>query len=86
MWHYKRGAARVRLKKLDAAESDLQIALASDSPRWIRGRAMVETGRIAALRGNHDGAEAQFREAIEWCESDRDRLCATDARRELNRR
>jgi hypothetical protein len=47
---------------------------------------MVEMGRIAALVGNRSRAEAQYRQAIQLCEADRDRLCVADARKGLDRR
>jgi tetratricopeptide (TPR) repeat protein len=86
MWHYKRGAARVRLKQLDAAEADVGVALASDAPRWIRGRATVEVGRIAAQRGNDEAAERHYRDAVSLCQSDHDPLCVNEARALLRRR
>jgi hypothetical protein len=80
MWHYKRGTARVRLRKLEAAAADLAIARAGDAPRWIRGRATLEVGKIADLRGNRDAARASYREGMALCESDRDPLCVNDGR------
>jgi tetratricopeptide (TPR) repeat protein len=85
MWHYKRGAARVRLNRLDAADADLKAALAAEPPRWVRGRVQVEFGRVADLRGDRSGAQALYRQAAELCDGDRDPLCASEAR-ELVRR
>jgi tetratricopeptide (TPR) repeat protein len=86
MWHYKRGAARVRQEKSDEAAADLKVALAPDTPRWIQGRAMVENGRIAERRGDRRTAMAQYRDAVALCEAERDRLCVNEARSLLNRR
>lgn len=80
MWHLKRGSARVRIDKLDEAVADLKIARGDDAPRWIRGRATVEFGKIADLRGNRDAARASYKQAMALCESDRDPLCADEAR------
>jgi tetratricopeptide (TPR) repeat protein len=80
MWHYKRGAARVQLGRLDAGAEDLTTARASDAPRWIRGRATLELGKIADLRGDRAGARASYKQAATLCESDRDPICANDAR------
>jgi hypothetical protein len=85
MWHYKRGAARVALGRLEAAEQDLRIAGAAGAPQWIEGRGRVELGKIADLRGNREAARAQYRRAASLCESDRDPLCAREARRFLDR-
>ena len=86
MWHYRRGAARVHLRKLDDASADLEVALASGAPGWIRGRASVEAGRLAALRGDRGAAQSRYRDAIALCESDRDPLCVREARALLNRK
>lgn len=80
MWHYKRGAARVRLGKLDLAADDLKAARAGDAPGWIRGRATVEIGKIADLRGDREAARASYKQAGALCEADRDPICADDAR------
>lgn len=80
MWHYKRGAARVRLGKLDAAAQDLSAARADDAPRWIRGRATAELGKIADLRGDRQSARASYKQAAALCEADRDPVCANEAR------
>jgi tetratricopeptide (TPR) repeat protein len=79
MWHYKRGAARVRLGKLDAAAEDLKAARAGDAPGWIRGRATVELGKIADLRGDRQAARASYKQGGALCEADRDPLCANEA-------
>lgn len=80
MWHYKRGVARVRLGKTEEALADLKIARGDDSPRWIRGRATVELGKVADLAGRRQEARSRYQEAIALCESDRDPLCADEAR------
>jgi hypothetical protein len=85
MWHYKRGAARVRLRKLDEAVADLKLARADDAPRWVRGRATVELGKVADLRGDRGSARASYREAIALCEADRDPICASEGRQWLER-
>jgi tetratricopeptide (TPR) repeat protein len=79
MWHYKRGAARVRLGKLDSAAQDLKAARADDAPRWIRGRATAELGKIADLRGDRQSARASYKQAAALCEADRDPICANEA-------
>jgi tetratricopeptide (TPR) repeat protein len=80
MWHYKRGAARVRLGRLDESGADLTAALASSPPMWIRGRVQVELGKTKDLRGDRRGATELYRQAADLCERDRDPLCASEAR------
>ncbi len=85
MWHYKRGAARVRLVRLDEALADLKVARGDGAPRWIRGRATVELGKIADLGGRRQEARSRYQEAIALCESDRDPMCADEARELIGR-
>jgi tetratricopeptide (TPR) repeat protein len=85
LWHYKRGAARVALGQLEAAEEDLRVAANPGTPRWIQGRSRVEMGKIADLRGNREAARAQYQRGAGLCETDRDPLCAREARSFLDR-
>lgn len=80
LWHYKRGAARVRLGRLQEAYDDLRAASGEGAPRWIRGRATVELGKIADLRGNRQAARTSYQEGLSLCEADRDPICAREAR------
>lgn len=82
LWHYKRGAARVALKREDAA-ADLEIALRPEAQNWVKGRARVELGRLALLRGNRDGARSEIAQAQTLCELDNDPPCLEDARQLL---
>jgi tetratricopeptide (TPR) repeat protein len=85
MWHYKRGAARVELKRLEQAEADLQLAAEQPAASWIRGRAIVELGKIADMRGDREGARRRYRQGASLCEGDRDPRCAAEGRRWLER-
>lgn len=85
MWHLKRGAARVELQELEEATADLKVARAADAPRWIRGRATVELGKIADLRGDRRSARASYEEGVALCEADRDPLCSREGKRWLEK-
>jgi tetratricopeptide (TPR) repeat protein len=65
LWHYKRGMARVRLGRLDAAYGDLQVPLNQDARDWVRGRAHAELGRIAFKNSNREQARLHYRQALE---------------------
>lgn len=65
LWHYKRGVARARLGKVEAAGEDLQIPLAREARDWVRGRAHAELGQMAQKSGQREQARQHYRLAIE---------------------
>ena len=81
LWHYKRGAARVMLKRVDEARADLAVALRPDSMGWVQGRAHLELARLASLQGDREGAKRSAASAIAACEAAKDALCVDEARR-----
>lgn len=82
LWHYKRGAARVALKRPDAGR-DLRAAIGSEAQPWVQGRARVELARLALLQGNRSDATAEARQADALCRQDNDPPCVEEARRLL---
>jgi tetratricopeptide (TPR) repeat protein len=69
-WHYKRGAARVRLGQLDEAEQDLKAAAAAPGVRgWVLARIHVEMGKVADLRGDRTTAQREYRAALAICKT-----------------
>lgn len=80
LWYQKRGAARVALRRVADAESDLRRALMGDARTWVKGRAYTELGKIADLRRDRAGARAHFQKAVMLCEQDNDSLGADAAR------
>jgi len=79
LWRYKRGAARVALKRDDAKE-DLEAALGPEAQNWVRGRTRVELGRIELRNGNRAGAVGEANQAQALCQQDNDPPCLEDAR------
>jgi tetratricopeptide (TPR) repeat protein len=86
IWYYKRGAARVALRRTADAEADLKRALAQESRTWVKGRTHLELGKLAMLAGKRPAANEAFRTAVKLCESDNDPAFAEEARRLLNMR
>jgi tetratricopeptide (TPR) repeat protein len=72
LWHYKRGLARARLGRLDAAREDLQVTVAREARDWVRGRAHAELGQIAQKTGQREQAREHYRLAIELAERGND--------------
>jgi tetratricopeptide (TPR) repeat protein len=83
LWRYKRGAARVALKRIDAAVEDLRTATTADAQPWVSGRARVELGRLALARGDRAAAAAEARQARALCQNGNDPACVEEARRLL---
>jgi tetratricopeptide (TPR) repeat protein len=81
LWHYKRGAARVRLNRFADAREDLAIALRPDSLAWVQGRAYLETARMAKLQGDTAAAKRSAASAITACEAGNDPICVDEARK-----
>ncbi|HEY2434565.1 MAG TPA: hypothetical protein VGI12_17970 [Vicinamibacterales bacterium] len=81
LWRYKRGAARVRLKRFAEAREDLAVALGPDSLTWVKGRAHLETARIAVDQGNADTAKREAASAMADCEAGNDPICVDEARK-----
>src|SRR5262249_53947948 len=75
LWHYKRGAARVMLKRTVDARADLEIALRPESLKWVQGRAHLENARLAVQQGDQAGAKRAAASAIAACEAGNDPIC-----------
>ena len=63
LWLYKRGATRVRMNHLADARVDLDTALTHSPPAWVRGRVLMELGKIADLGGKRAEAVATYKQA-----------------------
>ncbi len=81
LWYYKRGLARVLLKRQAEAEADLRMALKTDARDWVRGRAHLELGKLADLANDRTRARAEYDKAIEIGTAAQDASGAADAQR-----
>lgn len=81
MWYYKRGLARLSLRRLDQARADLDRALQSPMRDWVRGRVRLEQGKLADLEGRRPDALAAYSDAIRLATAGND----PDIRREAER-
>jgi len=81
LWHYKRGAARVMLKRREDALADLKIAMAPGAAGWVMGRANLEMARLAAQQGDTAGAKRYASEAASVCGRSGDPICVDEAKR-----
>ena len=80
LWQLKRGVAKVHLERWSQARPELEAAAAADAYEWIRGRALVELGKLADVDGNRDEARRLYEEAIDRCKSGRDKECEETAK------
>jgi tetratricopeptide (TPR) repeat protein len=81
IWYYKRGAARVALRRTSEAETDLKRAITVEARDWVKGRSHLELGKIAILAGNRPLANEELRTAVKLCDGDNDPAFAEEARR-----
>ena len=82
LWRYKRGAARVALKRADAID-DLRAATGSPAQSWVAGRARVEIARLALGRGDPAATMTEAREAERLCRDGNDPVCVASAQKLL---
>ena len=80
LWHYKRGAARIALRHVDAARADLQLAVAPGTLDWISGRAHAELAKLALSSGDRTSALAAAGRAETLCRQGSDPDCQETAR------
>jgi tetratricopeptide (TPR) repeat protein len=59
-WYYKRGLARVAIRNLSGAASDLQRAQSLPARGWVQGRIRLEQGKIADLEGRREQARLAY--------------------------
>jgi tetratricopeptide (TPR) repeat protein len=81
MWRYKRGLARLSLRRLDPARADLDRALQHPMRDWVRGRIRLEQGKLADLEGRRPDALAAYSDAIRLATAGNDPDVRRDAER-----
>src|SRR6185503_6926651 len=84
-WLYKRGLARVILRQLDGARTDLHSAQGSVPTGWVSGRIHLELGKIADLEARRQEALGEYREAKSQCDANDDSVCSAEASRLIRR-
>jgi tetratricopeptide (TPR) repeat protein len=78
-WRLAHGSALAALRDR-AADAELRAAIELATSDWVRGRAHKELGRLAAQRGDHTAALAEYRTAEPLCRADRDDDCVDEIR------
>ena len=81
LWRYKRGAARVLLRKRDEALADLRLAQIPGAAGWVQGRSHLEMARLALAQGDRAAARASASQAVTICERSNDPICVEEAKR-----
>jgi tetratricopeptide (TPR) repeat protein len=81
LWHYKRGAARVLLGRVDDARADLRAALTPEAAGWVQGRTHLEMARLAANQGDRTTAQREAAEAAAVCGRSSDPICVAEAKK-----
>jgi len=81
LWLYKRGSARILLRKPAEARRDLEAALGQGPLGWVQGRITVELGKASDLEGNRPGAVALYQRGSGICAANQDPACQEEAAR-----
>lgn len=81
LWLYKRGSARILLRKTADARRDLESALTQAPLGWVQGRITLELGKAADLGGDRAGARSLYQKARAICEAQNDPACKENAER-----
>jgi hypothetical protein len=81
LWYYKRGAARVLLRRTEDAREDLRRAQTAEAAPWVRGRAHLEMARLAAQQGDNGAAQQAAAQAVAICRQGGDPICVEEARK-----
>jgi tetratricopeptide (TPR) repeat protein len=83
VWYFKLGASRAGLGKTEPARADLHRALASEANPWVKGRAHLELGKLAARAGDRAAARVEYQRGLALCTRDNDAVCGREAGRLL---
>ena len=81
LWLYKRGSARVLLRRTADARRDLEAALGQGPLGWVQGRINVALGKAADLDGDRARAVAFYQRASAICQAQKDPACHEEAAR-----
>ncbi|MDQ3170219.1 MAG: hypothetical protein M3Q55_08795, partial [Acidobacteriota bacterium] len=81
LWLYKRGSARVLLRRSADAKRDLDAALAQGPLGWVGGRIHLELGKLADLDGDRGRAVSLYQRAAGICQAQQDPACQEEAAR-----
>lgn len=83
MWRYKRGVARLALRRLEQARADLAHAMGLPMRTWVKARVHLELGKLADLQSRRADARAAYNEAVRLGQAGNDPETADEARRWL---
>lgn len=81
MWYYKRGMARLALRRLEPARADLNRAAGFPMRDWVNARVQLELGKLADLEARRADARAAYTMAIRLARLGNDPETADEARR-----
>jgi tetratricopeptide (TPR) repeat protein len=81
LWFYKRGLARLALRRLEPARADLNRAAGFPMRDWVNARVQLELGKLADLEARRADARAAYSAAIRLAGVGNDPETADEARR-----
>ena len=81
LWFYKRGLARVSLRRLEEAKADLTQAHSLPARDWVRARIQLEFGKLADLTGKRADARSAYEIAARLAQTGNDPATRREAER-----
>lgn len=81
MWYYKRGLARLSLRRLDGAREDFARADQLPTRNWVKARIRLEQGKLADLENRRADATAAYAEAVRLAAAGNDPATRREAER-----
>jgi len=81
MWFYKRGMARLALRRLDPARADLSRAMGLPMRDWVKARVQLEIGKLADLESRRADARTAYDQAVRLATSGNDPETREEAER-----
>lgn len=86
LWLYKRGSARILLRRVADARRDLEAALGQGPLGWVQGRITLELGKAADVDGDRARAVSHYQQASAICRAQQDPACTEEATRLIGSR
>ena len=85
LWLYKRGLARLMLRRPSESRTDLNAALVAEPENWVKGRIRLALGKVADTSGQRTDALTEYRVAQQIAKSANDAVCQAEAERWIKR-
>jgi tetratricopeptide (TPR) repeat protein len=84
-WRYQHGLSLAAMNLNAAAETEFRAALNTECQPWLRGRTLLELGKLIQLSNGGTSVPAEARQAVDLCSAAKDEACVKEARALMRR-